>query len=71
MKVQHPLCPRCGCPPRFVIGTFQVRVGVRADKDNDLSPTGEKRVGKPVEREPLVLECGGQHQWTSTELPST
>ena len=70
MKVQHPLCPRCGCPPRFVIGTFQVRVGVRADKDNDLSPTGEKRVGKRVEA-PMILECGGGHLWPSTELPST
>ena len=69
MKVKDPFCPKCGCPPRFVLGTFQVRVGVSAQGDR-LVPTGEKRVGKPVGHASLILECGGCHQWVSTELPA-
>lgn len=68
MKVQDPLCPKCGCPPRYIFGDFKVQIGVRADKDNELSKTGEQRVGKPVGPNPLVLECGGGHHWPTTEL---
>lgn len=47
-------CPHCGEPPRYVLGTFFVRVDVH---------TGEKRsVGKP-HGDGHVFECGGEHQW--------
>jgi len=51
-----------------MVGVFTVFVGVIADKDGKLSKTGEKRVGKPVGEQPLMLECGGGHQWTTTEI---
>lgn len=70
MKVGNPLCPKCGCPPRNVIGVFKVRVGVSLDpKSGKLDKTGEMRVHKPVSGHPLTLECGGGHQWTTEEVP--
>jgi len=68
MNVENPLCPKCGCPARVIVGVFTVRVSVTSDKDGSLSKTGEKRVGKPVEGFPLTLECGGRHRWTTKEI---
>lgn len=68
MKVANPLCPKCGCPARTIIGVFKVHLGVTADKAGYLWTTGEKRVGQPVGEQPLMLECGGKHQWTTTEI---
>lgn len=68
MKVTPILCPQCGCPPRNVLGVFQVRVGVSFNpKSGKLEKTGEKRVGKPVGGHALTLECGGRHQWEAQE----
>jgi hypothetical protein len=61
MKVAAPMCPKCGCPARYVIGTFKVRVEV----DIHMDPTGRKFVGKPVGDDPKMLECSGGHTWES------
>lgn len=68
MRFRNPLCPKCGCTPRFILGTFQVRLGVTPTKGAEFSRTGEQRVGKPVDNQPLTLECGGGHQWTTEEV---
>lgn len=68
MKVETPFCPKCGCAPRNVIGTFKVRVGYQMNAQNVLEPTGEKMVLKPVEGTTLTLECGGKHRWDTKEV---
>lgn len=74
MKFNNPLCPKCGCPPRSILGTFQVRLGVTQTRapngsvGQEFTRTGEQRVGKPVGQQPLTLECGGGHQWMTEEV---
>ena len=51
-------CPKCGEPPRCIIGAFNVYVDAN---------TGEKvAIGKPFGGKGLhTFECGGGHQWAA------
>ena len=68
MKVNNPTCPRCGCPPRYMLGNFQVRVGISVAQGS-ITKTGEKFVGKPTPGGTQLLECGGGHQWLAELVP--
>lgn len=61
LTVRNRMCPKCGCPPRYAVGVFMVRVNlIRSGEDYDLGD--EKRVLRP-QGDNYELECGGGHRW--------
>ena len=53
------LCPKCGCPPRFIVGPAQVRAVANLKDDKYVA-------GRAVSVRALAgaeYECGGQHRW--------
>jgi hypothetical protein len=68
LKVSNPLCPKCGCRAREVLGAFEVTVELIPMQvdilkfSEDTFALGDKRIRKPAG--PLVtLRCGGGHEW--------
>jgi hypothetical protein len=62
MKLDKPLCPKCGCPPRYIVGAFEVRMGIVPREDDGFRRTGKRHVGR-VLGNVSKAECGGGHRW--------
>ena len=65
------LCPKCGCPPRYVIVTARVRC-IYADGEIG-KITGVCDLDEQLS-DASIYECGGGHRWTkqptdAQELP--
>lgn len=64
--MSRPLCPRCGCPARYVTGKATVRIR--------LTPEGElgdvERVSHVMELPEPEYVCGMEHRWKLTTAES-
>jgi hypothetical protein len=60
-RVNNPLCPKCGCGPRFSVGGFYVSTEASI-VDGVLKLGKIRHVGKAI-GSVVELECGGGHRW--------
>ena len=76
MIFDQPLCPKCGCPPRFVLSRRLVKEWVQIDPKTGeaksmaftLIPlTKKEKAEAPAQGGgTATLECGGGHKWESS-----
>jgi len=74
MIFDQPLCPKCGCPPRFVLSRRLVKEWVQIDPKTGeaksmaftLIPLTKKEKAEASEGGTATLECGGGHKWESS-----
>ena len=74
MIFDQPLCPKCGCPPRFVLSRRLVKEWVQIDPKTGeaksmaftLIPLTKKEKAEASGGGTATLECGLGHKWESS-----
>lgn len=74
MIFNQPLCPKCGCPPWFVLSRRLVKERVQIDPKTGeiksmgftLIPLTKKEKAEASGGGTATLECGGGHKWESS-----
>jgi len=60
-KDQRPLCPKCGCPARYVRGRATVMIQLELD---GVTLGKVERVSNTMELPEREYACGMDHRWT-------